>query len=49
MFLREASSHPGRLGRVKVIESADMSPKNVLSVAIETIDLQIVSICYIRS
>ena len=43
MLLREARSHPGRLGRVKVIESVDMSSKDVLSVDIETTDLQIVT------
>ena len=43
MLLREARSHPDRLGRLKVIESADMLPKDVLSVDIETTDLQIVT------
>ena len=36
MLLREARSHPGRLGRLKVIESGGMSSKDVLSVDIET-------------
>ena len=35
--------YPGRLGRVKVIESADMLPNDVLSIDIETTDLQIVT------
>ena len=38
MLLRELRSHPDRLGRVK-----DMLPKDVLSVDIETTDLQIVT------